>query len=168
MSKPQIRQPQYRKSHGFTLIELMTTVVVLAILTAVAAPYFRSFVIGQRLKTTSFDIISMLTITRSEAIKRNAQVTAMPINNDWAQGWTVTAPTNIVISRQNAVPPGSLTISCKQGGLSQPCGPISYNANGRSNNSYAIQISSSLPTVNNKRCISIDLSGRPSRKQGDC
>lgn len=75
--------------NGFTLIELMATVTIAAILMAVATPYFRDFVLGQRIRTASYDIASTLTYARSEAIKRNNSVTIAQASGGWQYGWTV-------------------------------------------------------------------------------
>jgi type IV fimbrial biogenesis protein FimT len=174
-----LRQPP-RNSRGFTLLELMVTVAIAIILMTVAFPSFRSFMDGQRIKTASFDIIAMLTLARSEAVKRNAQITATPTNNDWGQGWLVTAQqgTNtVILSQQSSMSSSSITITCLQGTplTPQTCAPIVYDYSGRlaaGSAAQSIQILSSAmatgPTNPNSRCISIDLSGRPMSKKGTC
>lgn len=59
---------------GFTLIELMVTIAVAAILLAVAVPSFRHLIISNRLTTAANDVVTALTVARSESIKRNASV----------------------------------------------------------------------------------------------
>ncbi len=163
-----IKSEASRKYRGFTLVEVMVTVIVIAILTAVALPAFRSFISTQRIKNASFDMMAMLTLARSEAIKRNGQVTAAPTNNDWAQGWTVTAANGTVISRQNPMP--GITITCLQGSplTAVACSSLSYDAAGRCANAQSMEISSTGTTGANTRCLSIDLSGRPGSRKGAC
>lgn len=167
-----------RNDRGFTLIELMVTVLILGILSTVALPAFRAMIVGQRVKTASFDTMAMLMLTRSEAIKRNTTVWATPTNCDWAQGWTIsaTAPAGCVpnvpngpISAQAAMP--GIRASCLSGGVAAACDSIWYNSSGRIGNaaSPAIQLESSdNDTAIKPRCISIDLSGRPKSKMGTC
>lgn len=65
----------HRMKNGFTLIELMVTLSVAAILLAVAVPNFVTFVQNNRLATQANDLVTMLNYARSEAIKRGARVT---------------------------------------------------------------------------------------------
>lgn len=60
---------------GFTLIELMVTVTVAAILISVAIPFFRDVIISSRLNTISLEIADALALARSESIKRNRTIT---------------------------------------------------------------------------------------------
>lgn len=60
---------------GFTLVELMVTVAVAAVLLAVAVPSFTQMIVSGRLTTQSNDMLAAINLARSEAIKRNASVT---------------------------------------------------------------------------------------------
>lgn len=60
--------------HGFTMVELMITIVIAAILTAIAVPSFRNIILSNRLTSTANDIVSALNVARMEAIKLNAPV----------------------------------------------------------------------------------------------
>jgi len=142
-----------RKNSGFSMIELLISVIILGILAAIAVPSFREFIAGQRVKNASFDIMAILTLTRSEAIKRNSNVTA---DSD-GMYLTVTAQDGTVILRQEM--PKDVTFT---GG-----GAVIYGGNGRLTTAVsAIEISSSGST--SRRCISIDLSGRPNSKAAAC
>jgi len=157
------------KANGFTLIELMVTIVILAILTTAGLPSFQSFITGQRVKSASFDIMSSLIFARSEAIKRNANVTITPSNNNWQYGWTVNAGAT-TLNTQSALGNG-LNISCYANGTAvTPCPTLTYNNNGRlaGFSAPAIQLSSANGNNASTRCINVDLSGRPSSKKGGC
>ena len=57
---------------GFTLVELMITIAVAAILLAVAVPSFRTITLSSRLSTASNDVVAAFNTARLEAIKLNA------------------------------------------------------------------------------------------------
>ncbi len=145
---------------GFTLIEAIMVVAILAILVAIAVPSFSTLIRSQRVKNTSFDIFSSLSYARSEAITRNTTVTVTPTSENWSNGWTVTDPaTGTVLRTQNAV--SGITVT----------GPatVSYNGMGRLNATVtAFSLTGTDLSASNLRCISIDLSGRPVVKTGAC
>lgn len=68
------RQPGNRP-RGFTIVELMVTVVLAAILFAVAIPSFRGMIVSNRLVTQTNDLIGAINYARSEAITQNTSVT---------------------------------------------------------------------------------------------
>ncbi len=69
------------KSNGFTLIELMVTVVVAAILLGVAVPSFRDAIQNNKFVATSNQLVSALKYARTEALKRRAAVTVCGLND---------------------------------------------------------------------------------------
>lgn len=90
-----------RLSKGFTLIELMVTISVMAILAAIAYPSFQSTLRSNRMATTSNELISALSLARSEAIKgtRGGGVCASTNGTEcdgaaWTDGWMVWEDTN--------------------------------------------------------------------------
>lgn len=168
-SKPNSKPTSRAKLLGFTLIELLITIVIASILASIAIPSFREFIAGQRIKTASFDIMSTLTLARSEAIKRNASaatpVNVTPTGGAWINGWSVTAPDGTLLSQQSALP--GLTITCITGGVAGACYVVAYAGSGRLVASVpSVQLSSTA--TNSISCISIDLSGRPNSKVGAC
>lgn len=62
-------------SRGFTLIELMVTLVVFGILLTVGVPAFREFTMTNAMAARVNAFVSDLTYARNEAVKRNARVT---------------------------------------------------------------------------------------------
>lgn len=59
---------------GFTLVELLVTITIAAILISIAAPAYTSLTNANRLATQANDILSGLMIARSEAIRLNQRV----------------------------------------------------------------------------------------------
>lgn len=59
---------------GFTLLELLVAIAVLAILLSAAVPSFMTTIRNNRLATDANALLTVLTLARSEAIKRNGPV----------------------------------------------------------------------------------------------
>ncbi|MGH8584797.1 MAG: GspH/FimT family pseudopilin [Gammaproteobacteria bacterium] len=86
---------------GFTLIELMVGVAVLAIALGAGAPSMSEFIQNSRLAVQTNDLIASLHLARTEAIKRNARVTVCrsasgttcntTAGTGWEIGWIVFA-----------------------------------------------------------------------------
>ena len=76
-----------RKGNGFTLIELMVTVAVAAILLTVGVPSFQYILQSSRVSTQTNELVTGLSTARSEAIRRNREVIVEPIGGDWQDGF---------------------------------------------------------------------------------
>lgn len=76
-------------NRGFTLIELMITIAIAAILMALAAPSFTRAIQDNRVTTQANDLLTSIAVARSEAIKRGQNVSMTPTANDFANGWCV-------------------------------------------------------------------------------
>lgn len=82
---------------GFTLIELMVGVAIMAVLLMVGVPSFQSAVASSRLTTSTNDVVSALALARTEAIRRGTRVTvcksanatACVTSGNWSQGWII-------------------------------------------------------------------------------
>jgi type IV fimbrial biogenesis protein FimT len=86
------------KLYGFTLVELLVTLTIAAILLAVGVPSFRTVIQNNRLITGTNDLVSILNFARSEAVTRGIRVTVCKSSdqaacdtssNGWEQGWIV-------------------------------------------------------------------------------
>ena len=80
-------------SDGFSVTELLIALALAAILLALAAPNFRSFLVNNRTKTQADSFLMMMYQARSEALKRNVSVSVSPIDaaaggasNEWGMG----------------------------------------------------------------------------------
>ncbi len=86
-----------KKQSGFTLIELMVTLVVAGILYSVAGSSLQNTVAEKQLVASANDLLSALHIARSEAIKLNRRVTicessdgaSCDTTGNWEDGWIV-------------------------------------------------------------------------------
>src|SRR5258708_25323701 len=79
-----------RRPAGSTVVELVVTISIAAILTTVAVPSFSGLIASQRAKTVASELFASLLKTRAEAIMRNANVTVSPLTGGWhLGGWDV-------------------------------------------------------------------------------
>jgi type IV fimbrial biogenesis protein FimT len=86
---------------GFTLIELMVVLAILAIVVAFAAPSLERFVVRNRIFNITNDLLAAINFARSEAISRNQCVSICPVgdprvadpkctaNNEGSPGWAI-------------------------------------------------------------------------------
>lgn len=70
------------KRNGFTLIELMITLLVAAIVLGVGIPAFTQFVATNRMAAAVNDMTTAIHLARTEAVKRRANATVCP-SADW-------------------------------------------------------------------------------------
>jgi prepilin-type N-terminal cleavage/methylation domain-containing protein len=86
---------------GFTILELMFTVAIAAVLLAIGVPNFRDFIRNSRMSAQANDLLSGVNLARSEAVKRRTSVTlcaGTPADCDatgnFRDGWVVFADEN--------------------------------------------------------------------------
>ena len=90
-----------KRNKGFTLLELMVTVGVAAILLSVGVPSFRSVIMDNRLVRDSNQFVASINLARSSAVRFQRNATICPSANfnaavptcaattDWSNGWIV-------------------------------------------------------------------------------
>lgn len=175
------------RTSGFTLIELIVVVALVAILTVIATPPLQSMVRNNRAAAQANQLVSALHIARSEAITRGASISLCARADsgsgcssgraDWTQGWLVFsdfAGTGSYSSPQDEVlqvfPPlssdstlepqqGSQIITFGAGGFLDPA----VHASGVT---FALGVSGC--TGNENRQIEINLQGRTSMNRQPC
>ncbi|HYD59230.1 MAG TPA: GspH/FimT family pseudopilin [Noviherbaspirillum sp.] len=165
--------PATGKGHGFTLIELAVTLVIAAILFAIAVPSFTSFIRNIEITTAANDFFAAINLARTEAIQRGLRVDLVPAEEggDWAKGWVVFVDRNhnqrpdagdTVIFTHGPAPKGmritaNLTDSTVQ--------YLAYNGAGRTRthaNGYRTQFGTfTLETGSKVRKIKLNFLGRP-------
>ncbi|WP_169257652.1 GspH/FimT family pseudopilin [Aromatoleum toluvorans] len=143
-------------SAGFSLVELMIAVAVLAILAAIGYPSFQDLLASQRVRAASSALYDSMLVARSEALQRNANATF--VIADLATGWSVQVGGNDVHA-QSALP-----------GLSfNPSAPaIAYGPTGRLITGANTAITVSASGTSTQRCIRLDTTGRPRLSEGAC
>lgn len=143
---------------GFTLVELLVTVSIVAILAGLAAPSFREMVAKNRAKNIGSDLFASLLRARSEAVTRNANVTLSPVAGNWAKGWQLPDPAqadHILDSRGES----------KDATVSGPANVV-FSGSGRVKGTtvpvFVVAVSSG--STSQYQCVSVDLAGRPYTK----
>ena len=87
------------ESRGFTLIELMVTLALVAIMMVLAAPSFITFQRNSQLTSTANSFLASLSAARAEAMKRQLRTFVIPADgSNWTSGWTVFVDVNSNVS----------------------------------------------------------------------
>lgn len=158
-----------RNEQGFSLIELMVTVAILAILLMIAAPSFTETIRNNRANALANNFVTSFQYTRSEAIKRNQRVTICPgrsgdCGTDWSEGWRAQITTGGGTEVLKTWPPldDNMTITGANN-------TITFNASGLLTSAAgAFTLAPSTCVGNNKRTIEITITGRSTISKGDC
>lgn len=146
-----------RAQRAFTLLELVVTIAVLAVIFGLAIPSFSSFTAAQRVRSASFDLNASLIQVRSEATKRNVDVVLQQAAGGWQSGWTVTTAGGVVVSNHDALSNISITPVPYQASITirgngrQPAGAVAVK--------FTFAPSPAASGVSS-RCLLVDTSGK--------
>lgn len=162
-------------TRGFTLPELLAGVAIMGVLGAVATPGISQLIDNQRVKSASSDLFSALVHARSEAVRRNTEVTVFPVTEGaWEDGWTVPDPadTAVFFLRHEAVAntaiDGPDSVVFLGNGRVKPAASapeFAISAGARPDAESAEEADEADDAA--QRCIKLDLAGRPTiLKQG--
>ncbi|MBF0339650.1 MAG: GspH/FimT family pseudopilin [Magnetococcales bacterium] len=137
---------------GFTLVEMLISLAIVAILVTLGLPYMQDMVLNQQVKNAISDLQFSLLHARSEAIKRNANVSVIPTGGNWQNGWTVQFGAT-VLKTQDAY--AKLTITGQ-------AGSITYQRSGRLTATAAdfkVHVNGNIRVA--MRCLVIGANGTP-------
>ncbi|SMP59883.1 type IV fimbrial biogenesis protein FimT [Noviherbaspirillum suwonense] len=79
---------------GHTLVEMLSVLAIAAILAGLAMPSLQRMLQQHRLNATVNEFLAAVTLARSEAVRRGAQVMLLPAGDGWGSGWVVAVDRN--------------------------------------------------------------------------
>ena len=143
-----------RGERGFTLIELMIVIVLLAVLTILAGPSFRSFIVEQRARATLVDLRIALMTARSEALKRNRSVLVTPAAGGWNEGWRIANPDTALPDLLEHTQSGRSDVAITLTG-----GSVGFAPSGRAAAPVLFTVVVGSGATSLTRCLKLDASG---------
>ena len=153
------------RSRGFTVIEAMVVVAIIAIMAGFALPAMNQLIRTQKVRSISYDLFADLTYARAEAIARghNVGIASRSGGSDWGtEGWFIRdLTTGDQLRDQGPSAKGVSFTSNSNSLVFQPTGRIAGNI------SFTVKPVETAPD-DQKRCIRITPSGRPNTTTGVC
>lgn len=151
------------RQRAFTLVELMVTVAVLAVLLMIAVPAFDDVRLSSRLANYATALVAGTQLARSEAIKRNATVkvcaSADGLNcagdGHWEAGWIVSSGST-VLQRQAALAGGYRLRAA--GGKDS----LSFDPTGVGASEATLTVCRAAPVGSQERVVKVSAMGRAS------
>ncbi|MDH4060383.1 MAG: GspH/FimT family pseudopilin [Aquincola sp.] len=137
-------QPASPDRRGFTLIELIVAMAVLAIIAVVAAPAFGEYFATQRVKSAAEELLTDFQYARMESVQRNAAVAVNMASN----GYTITQGANtlksVTLASGSSVSSGSTVVATfepTRGTAALPNGGVVTLANSGTSRTLRVTIS---------------------------
>jgi type IV fimbrial biogenesis protein FimT len=172
---------------GFTTIELMITLTVVAILVVVAAPSINEAIMSVRITGQTNDLMSDLALARSEAARRNVPVVVCSSSNGttcsnsaWKEGWVVYPDTTIdgvqaatadekaiKMRRKLEGATNELVLNCA-GTTANADKRVTYAPTGTATRGLVFTLCDSRTTDKAGRTITINATGRPVSARVTC
>jgi len=182
-SQPPAPRGPAAAARGFTLIELMITVALAAILTALAAPSMTAMIRSNRIQTEASWLLNDLQFARSEAIRTGQPVSLCPTatggttsptcitTNTWHSGWIVFRDatgsgtpdytvSNPLLRQRAGLPNGDTAVAS----TAPSPNAITFNregfTTGLGTSTVMMKFHTSDSNTKATRCISVDFGGR--------
>ena len=165
---------------GFTMMELLIGIAVLAILTTLAVPAFTQFIANNRLAAEANELVASFQFARSEALKRGLPVqicssdVGTACDGDWNQGWiAIVDPggTEEVIRVWTASDDAFEFTPTSGTARFAPAGCLDTNGDGNCGaDDNAIDFELQFPgcTTDNARLVTLERTGRVASERVNC
>ncbi|MEO7103476.1 MAG: GspH/FimT family pseudopilin [Gemmatimonadaceae bacterium] len=159
---------------GFTIVELVITMLIAIILVTLALPSFRELMIRNNVTETTNRLVHDLSLARSEAVRRGVQVELVNTGGgaSWASGWAVKADSDPIPANVNSFPtvvinaagaPADYSVCAKASGATTPAGDqnVIFNSTGALNHATKVDINIMRPDGDQAQSqyISVSISG---------
>ncbi len=163
-----------RRINGFTLLELMVTIVIAAILLAIALPSFQGTFRSNRVATANNELLASLSLARSEAIRNTrgaglcASANGTSCGADWNSGWLVWSD----MDGDSAISTGDTVIRFTQGKplttVTGSATTLAFDARGRNRAAQGTIGVRPSDATTPARCITVSVTGQTRVAQTAC
>lgn len=153
---------------GFTLIELMATIAILAIVLTIATPSFNNIILSNRIDSVAQELRGSLQLARSEAVKRKERVRVCRSNGtlddcdagtDWSAGWLVLSVDDEVLQVWQEIQGAAVT---------GPSDPVIFYGSGMASIEEAFSVTAPGCSNNRKKTVTLRRVGSSTLSQGTC
>jgi type IV fimbrial biogenesis protein FimT len=174
-----------RRTSGFSLIELMIAIAILAILLAIGLPSFQGSLRNNRVTSTTNELMASISLARSEALRNPGGAVLCTTTNGttcggtWNDGWMVWVdvnadgnpggPNDRVLRHVQGK--NQMVVSATSPGGASFANHIAFDHRGRVNeHTRALTLQPDVCPSGNQlvRTIEISLAGQSRFKKGDC
>lgn len=164
-----------RHPTGFTLVELLVTISIAAILLAIALPSFQGSLRSNRVATTGNELLASLSLARSEAIRSTrgggvcTSTDGLVCGGNWNNGWMVWTETD----GNGTFGAGDTVVRYSQAKprlvLTSGVNAISFDGRGRARAGVLQQIQLSPEGATDPiRCLQVGVTGQTRVTKGAC
>lgn len=161
-----------RRGRGFTLIEIMIAVLIMATLLMIGVPSFRDSLANSNIRGAAADLGIALNTARSMALSLRTVVVVKPLGaaNDWSDGWMIDFDTVVPVTGasvekdQEFLPHPGVQVAETSG---TPLTTITFNPSGVVSSQARFTVCDLRPNEVG-RVITVDPLGRVDTQPGGC
>ena len=169
-----------RRARGFTAVELMFSLAIAGLVTALAVPSFRDFLQNNRTAEEANALVGALALARNEAVTRGVPVSVCSSTDnetcandpDWTTGWIVFTDAVGTVGSVDAPDTVLRALPALRTGsdLAADANFVSYAANGFLGSAAGVTFDLDVEgcTGNHNRTITVNLQGRAAIAQTAC